>query len=163
MICDALWPGSVSIQPSFSSRTNPASRAPVWTLANGTIDMTSRSGGDGGVYNISTEMEVYLEVFDIVESIPTSVPNLPTCGVSRGFSAWSVQPTDHMQQMCVSAELSLGPSFGCSSSNYTCLCGSSPFNTAFRDCVLGCYTLDDMQDSKDYWDIFCVEEGVLPA
>ena len=58
------------------------SRAPIWTLANGFIDTTSKSGVDGGVYNTSIEMEIYLAPTEIVESVPINVPNLPTCGVS---------------------------------------------------------------------------------
>lgn len=58
------------------------SRAPIWTLANGYIDTTSRSGVDGGVYNTSIETEIYLTPIEIVESVPINVPNLPTCGVS---------------------------------------------------------------------------------
>ena len=57
-------------------------RAPIWALADGSIDTTSQSGVDGGVYNTSIKMEIYLAPIEIVESIPINVPNLPTCGVS---------------------------------------------------------------------------------
>lgn len=140
------------------------SRAPTWTLANGTINTTSHPGVDGGVYNASVELNTYLSVIDIVESIPTSVPNLPTCGVSPSFKKFRVLPTNITQQMCLSAELSLVPSFGCSPSNYTCLCASTPFMTAFRDCLVdSCDSVDETQESKDYFNEFCAEEGIYPA
>jgi hypothetical protein len=44
--------------------------------------MTSQPGVDGGIYNTSTQTNIYLDVMDIIESIPVSVYALPTCGVS---------------------------------------------------------------------------------
>ena len=68
-------------------------RAPIWTLANGTIHTTAGWDANGGVYNTSMEPEIYLEVFDIMQSVPTSVPDLPACGVSSlraGSALWQL-------------------------------------------------------------------------
>jgi hypothetical protein len=74
--------GQSPTKPSFRFPTNAVSRAPIWALANGPIYTTSQSGVNGGVYNTSVEMEIYLTPIEIVESVPINVPNLPTCGVS---------------------------------------------------------------------------------
>jgi hypothetical protein len=127
--------------------------------------MTSQPGVDGGIYNTSTQTNIYLDVTDIVESIPVSVYELPTCGVSLPLrmqhSRISLTQT---QQMCLGAELKLGPSFGCSPSNYTCLCESVPFISAFLDClVASCDSVDETQESNDLFTGYCVESGVFPV
>ena len=65
--------------------------------------------------------------------------------------------------MCVGIEMDLAPSFGCAPRNSTCLCGSVPFSTALRNCLLGCDSAAETQESQDYWNTFCAGEGVEAA
>jgi hypothetical protein len=63
--------------------------------------MTSQPGIDGGSYNTSTQTNVYLDVAEVVESIPVSVYGLPTCGVSLLPASTAFCPLTHRSK-CVS-------------------------------------------------------------
>jgi hypothetical protein len=76
-------------------------RAPIWALANGTVNTTSQPGVDGGIYNTSTPTITYLYVMNVVESIPATVYDLPTCGVSL-LHAGSALCTLTQRSKCVS-------------------------------------------------------------
>ena len=60
-------------------------------------------GVDGGIYNTSTQTNIYLDVMDIIESIPVSVYALPTCGVSLPLRIQHSRISLTQHSKCVSA------------------------------------------------------------